>query len=66
VIGRSHGGLSTKINIGVDALGDPVGFILTAGQVQPIAASQRVIPAVVDDDSPPSLPGLTRQSIVLQ
>jgi hypothetical protein len=26
-IGRSRGGLSTKINIGVDALGNPVRFI---------------------------------------
>jgi hypothetical protein len=32
-IGRSRGGLSTKINIGVDALGNPVRFILTAGQL---------------------------------
>jgi hypothetical protein len=31
-IGRSRGGLSTKISIAVDALGNPVGFILTAGQ----------------------------------
>jgi transposase len=32
-IGCSRGGLSTKINIAVDALGNPVRFILTAGQV---------------------------------
>jgi hypothetical protein len=36
-IGRSRGGLSTKINISVDALGNPVRFILTAGQVHDIA-----------------------------
>ena len=35
-IGRSRGGLSTKINIGDDALGNPVRFILTAGQVNDI------------------------------
>jgi hypothetical protein len=32
-IGRSRGGLSTKISAAVDALGNPVRFILTAGQV---------------------------------
>ena len=31
-IGRSRGGLSTKINAVVDALGNPLRFILTAGQ----------------------------------
>ena len=35
-IGRSRGGLSTKISAGVDALGNPVRFILTAGQVHDI------------------------------
>ena len=32
-IGRSRGGLSTKINAAVDALGFPLRFILTGGQV---------------------------------
>jgi len=31
-LGRSRGGFSTKIHIAVDALGNPVEFILTAGQ----------------------------------
>ncbi|MEG0921044.1 MAG: IS5 family transposase [Comamonas sp.] len=31
-IGRSRGGLSTKIHATVDALGNPTGFHLTAGQ----------------------------------
>jgi hypothetical protein len=31
-IGRSRGGLSSKVNIGVDALGNPICFILTPGQ----------------------------------
>ena len=30
--GKSRGGLSTKIHAAVDALGNPVGFILTQGQ----------------------------------
>src|SRR5437762_12197546 len=32
-IGRSRGGLSTKIHIAVDTLGHPLRLILTAGQV---------------------------------
>ena len=32
-IGRSRGGLSTKIHCAVDGLGNPVEFILTGGQV---------------------------------
>ena len=31
-IGWSHGGLTTKIDSAVDALGNPLGSILTAGQ----------------------------------
>lgn len=31
-IGRSRGGLSTKIHAAVDALGNPTGFYLTPGQ----------------------------------
>jgi IS5 family transposase len=31
-IGRSRGGLSTKIHTTVDALGNPTGFHLTPGQ----------------------------------
>lgn len=32
-IGRSQGGLTTKIHATCDALGNPTGFYLTAGQV---------------------------------
>jgi transposase len=32
-IGRSRGGPSTKINVVVDALGNPLRFVLTGGQV---------------------------------
>ena len=31
-LGRSKGGLSTKIHATVDALGNPTGFVLTPGQ----------------------------------
>jgi transposase len=42
-IGRSRGGLSTKISIGVDALGNPVRFILTAGQVHDLCQAEGLI-----------------------
>lgn len=35
-MGKSRGGLSTKIHAAVDALGNPVRFILTAGQCSEI------------------------------
>ena len=38
-IGRSRGGLSTKIHATVDALGNPTGFHLTAGQVHDLAGA---------------------------
>jgi transposase len=42
-IGRSRGGLSTKISAGVDALGNPVRFILTGGQVNDILQAEDLI-----------------------
>jgi hypothetical protein len=42
-IGRSRGGLSTKISAGVDALGNPLRFILTAGQVNDICQAEDLI-----------------------
>jgi transposase len=42
-IGRSRGGLSTKVHLGVDALGNPVRFILTAGQVHDIIKAEGLI-----------------------
>lgn len=33
MIGRSRGGLSTKVHVTVDALGNPIRLIATAGQV---------------------------------
>ena len=38
-IGRSRGGLSTKINTTVDALGNPTGFHLTPGQAHDLQGS---------------------------
>jgi len=45
-IGRSRGGLSTKVNIGVDALGNPVRFILAPGQVHDICQAEGLISCV--------------------
>jgi len=42
-IGRSRGGLSAKISIAVDVLGNPVRFILTAGQVADICQAEGLI-----------------------
>jgi transposase len=38
-IGRSRGGLSTKIHATVDALGNPTQFHLTGGQVSDLAGA---------------------------
>jgi transposase len=42
-IGRSRGGLSTKIHALVDALGNPLRFILTAGQVHDSKQAEALI-----------------------
>ncbi len=42
-IGRSRGGPSTKINAVVDALGNPLRFILTPGQVHDSKQSEALI-----------------------
>jgi transposase len=42
-LGRSRGGFSTKIHILVDALGNPVKFILTAGQVADVTQAEPLI-----------------------
>jgi len=43
-LGRSRGGFSTKIHIVVDALGNPVEFVLTAGQEADVTEA----PALID------------------
>ena len=42
--------MSTKINIGVDALGNPVRFILTAGQVHDIRQAKDLISGISFDN----------------
>lgn len=48
-IGRSRGGLSTKIHTLVDALRNPVGFHLTGGQAHDLAGADALIPAMQAD-----------------
>jgi len=48
-IGRSRGGLSTKIHTLVDALGNPVGFFLTGGQTHDLAGADHLIPTMQAD-----------------
>jgi transposase len=42
-IGKSRGGLSTKIHAAVDALGHPVRLLLTAGQVSEYTQAEDLI-----------------------
>src|SRR5260370_38234875 len=42
-IGRSRGGLTTKIHALVDALGNPANLMLTAGQIHDLACAQGLI-----------------------
>jgi len=41
-IGRSRGGLTTKIHMIVDALGNPLALSLTGGQVHDITQAERL------------------------
>lgn len=43
-IGRSKGGLSTKIHAMVDALGNPVSFFLTPGQAHDLDGADALLP----------------------
>ena len=45
-IGRSRGGLSTKIHATVDALGDPTGFFLTGGDAHDLIGANHLLPKV--------------------
>jgi len=45
-IGRSRGGLTTKVHACVDALGNPVRLILTAGQVADVTQGAALIEAI--------------------
>ena len=45
-IGRSKGGLSTKVNVIVDALGNPLKIVLTAGQVHDLTGADALLPGM--------------------
>ena len=42
-LGRSRGGFTTKVHIGVDALGNPVEFVLTPGQRADVAQADELL-----------------------
>jgi transposase len=42
-LGRSRGGFSTKVHVAVDALGNPVKVILTAGQAHDLSQAKELI-----------------------
>jgi len=48
-IGRSKGGLSTKIHATVDALGNPLSFPLTPGQACELDGGDKLLPDLVAD-----------------
>jgi transposase len=48
-IGRSKGGLSTKIHALVDALGNPLGFVLTPGQAHDGAMLLELAEEILDE-----------------
>ena len=48
-IGRSRGGLSTKIHALVDALGNPLSFLLTARQTHDLAGADALVPQMAAD-----------------
>jgi transposase len=48
-IGRSRGGLSTKIHTLVDALGNPLGFFLTGGEVHDLVGADHPLPMMAAD-----------------
>jgi len=48
-IGRSRGGLSTKIHALVDALGNPIGFCLTGGEQHDLVGADHLLPTMEAD-----------------
>ena len=48
-IGRSRGGLSTKIHALVDALGKPLAFLLTPGQAHDLVGADTLLPQMTAD-----------------
>ena len=50
-IGRSRGGLSTKIHATCDALGNPTGFHLTPGQAHDLEGADALMPVLVEAEA---------------
>ena len=48
-IGRSRGGLSTKIHALVDALGNPLDFFLTGGEAHDLEGADHLLPSMEAD-----------------
>lgn len=48
-IGKSRGGLSTKIHATCDALGNPTGFYLTPGQTHELEGFDKLVPNIHSD-----------------
>lgn len=48
-IGRSRGGLSTKIHAMIDALGNPIGFHLTGGEAHDLGGADHLLPDMAPD-----------------
>ena len=48
-IGRSRGGLSTKIHALVDALGNPIDFFLTGGEAHDLEGADHLLPSMEAD-----------------
>lgn len=46
-IGRSKGGLTTKIHVLCDALGNPTGFCLTPGQAHDLEGADELLPNIL-------------------
>jgi len=48
-MGRSRGGLTTKIHALVDALGNPIGFFLTCGEAPDLVGADHLLPTMAAD-----------------
>ena len=48
-IGRSRGGLSTKVHAQLDALGNPVGFFLTGGEAHDLVGADHLLATMQAD-----------------
>jgi transposase len=68
-IGRSKGGLSTEIHALVDALGNPLAFLLTAGQAHDLEGADALLPQMKADTLwriRPSMPICVSSSLCLR